>query len=194
MCVYASARALREISTTDLPALLTHGTAIPLPRESVPLLHPRQDSSPRRLHCAASPQRSYSNKHTYSRPPGLLSLQGFKLKPEEDQPDTQFILPLHFYLRHRANNFSLPFPNLLFHIHTHTHTQVTGLTTCAARGLSVLAYDKLPPPPAKGCGKAAGGKRGKGEREALCKGNSPKEKMERHLSCMPAHDGDAERR
>ena len=28
-------------------------------------------------------------------------------------------------------------------------------------GLSVLAYDKLPPPPAKGSGKAAGGKRGR---------------------------------
>ena len=39
---------LREISTTDLQALFTHGTAIPLPRESVPLLRSRQDSSPRR--------------------------------------------------------------------------------------------------------------------------------------------------
>ena len=33
--------------------------------------------------------------------------------------------------------------------------------------------------------------RGKGEREALCKGNLPKEEMERDLSCVTAHDGDA---
>ena len=31
-----------------MQALFTHGTAIPLPRESVPLLRSRQDSSPRR--------------------------------------------------------------------------------------------------------------------------------------------------
>ena len=29
------------------------------------------------------------------------------------------------------------------------------------------------------------------EREALCKGNLPKEEMERDLSCVTAHDGDA---
>ena len=34
-------------------------------------------------------------------------------------------------------------------------------------------------------------RRGKGEREALCRGNLPKEEMERDLSCVTAHDGDA---